>query len=505
MCIVTAAEGCYILQSPTMATLTEKDLNTQQRALFLKAQHANEIRNHGYAIQLMQSVLKEVPNFLDGRKLLRAAAIANQGAKKSGFSLAGTTLGMTAGSTLKKDPLAAMELAEKTLANDPKGHPGNQLLFDAANKAGFPEVAAFALETLVGANPKDTKLMHQLGNQYIAMGENDKAVAVFSRIAQLNPADLDANKKAKDASASATMKSGRWEEVAQSSGSMNFRDLISKKEEALALENKSRIVRTSEQISEQIAAIYPEWEQNQSNVDHSRRIATLYEQWFEAAIANNAPADEAEGYLDNALWYYAHTSGLVGGGDPTIARKCSDLQAKKAERRIEALETWLAQVDPEHPDARPYVDELNELRQHRESSSLEVARKRVADNPTDLQLRYELGEALMKAGQFTDAIPELQRARQNPNVRLKAMNQLGQCYVEKGMLDLAIKQFKDAAGETTVMDANKKDVLYRLAMVLEKMGKRDEYLECLKQIYEVDYGYLDVAARVEGSYGSQQG
>ncbi|MEQ1853616.1 MAG: tetratricopeptide repeat protein, partial [Chthoniobacteraceae bacterium] len=122
--------------------------------------------------------------------------------------------------------------------------------------------------------------------------------------------------------------------------------------------------------------------------------------------------------------------------------------------------------------------------------------------PTDLPLRYELGDSLMKAGQFTEAIPELQKALQNPNVRLKAMNLLGQCYVEKGMLDLAAKRFKDAASETTGMDANKKDVLYRLGLVLEKMGKRDEYLDCMKQIYEVDYGYLDVAARVEGSYGS---
>ena len=130
-----------------------------------------------------------------------------------------------------------------------------------------------------------------------------------------------------------------------------------------------------------------------------------------------------------------------------------------------------------------------------------MAKKRVSDNPTDLQLRYELGETLIKAGQFTEAIQELQRAKQNPNVRLKAMNLLGQCYVEKNMLDIAVKQFRDAAGETTVMDATKKDITYRLGIVLEKMGKKDEYLECMKQIYEVDYGYLDVAKRVESSYG----
>jgi hypothetical protein len=52
------------------------------------------------------------------------------------------------------------------------------------------------------------------------------------------------------------------------------------------------------------------------------------------------------------------------------------------------------------------------------------------------------------------------------------------------------------------MDNLKKEIVYKLAMVLEKMGKKEEYIESLKQIYEVDYGYLDVAQRVESSYGS---
>ena len=445
---------------------------------------------------------RQVPGFLDGRKLLRAAALAGVEGKKSGFSLAGTTLGMTAGSTLKKDPFAAIELAEKTLATDPKSPQGNQLLWEAANRAGLPETAAFALETLVGANPKDTKLLHQLGGQYLTMGENDKAVAVYNRIVQINPGDLEANKKAKDASASATMKSGRWEEVSASSGSMNFRDLIHKKDEAIALENKSRIVRTGEQISQQITELYPQFEADQNNVDVARRIALLYEQWFEAAVASADPAEETDSYLDNSIWFYTHTNAILAGGDPNIARKCSDLEFRKMERRMKALEDWLATVpDQNDPEVRPYADELADLRRQRAASSLEVARKRVAENPTDLQLRYELGEVLIKAGMYTEAIPELQRAKQNPNARLKAMNLLGQCYVEKNMLDIAVKQFRDAASETTAMDSTKKDITYRLGIVLEKMGKKDDYIECMKHIYEVDYGYLDVAKRVESSYG----
>jgi len=161
----------------------------------------------------------------------------------------------------------------------------------------------------------------------------------------------------------------------------------------------------------------------------------------------------------------------------------------------------LENVDSSHPEAQPYADELDMLIKQRDGSVIETAKKRVADNPTDLQLRYEYGEALKNAGQFTEAIPELQRAQQNPNVRLKAINLLAQCFVQKGMFDLAVTQFKKAASEIIGMDSLKKEILYNLGLTFDKMGKREEALTCFKEIYESDYGYLDVAKRVESSYG----
>src|SRR5947199_7884106 len=134
---------------------------------------------------------------------------------------------------------------------------------------------------------------------------------------------------------------------------------------------------------------------------------------------------------------------------------------------------------------------------------IESAQKRMEGNPTDLQLRFELGEQLVSAQRFREAVPELQRARQNPNARLKAMNLLGVCHRELGMLDLAMKQFEDAAKEITTMDPMKKEIVYNLGIVYEKMGEREKSLNCMKQIYEADYGYKDVAERVERSY--QQG
>jgi tetratricopeptide (TPR) repeat protein len=124
----------------------------------------------------------------------------------------------------------------------------------------------------------------------------------------------------------------------------------------------------------------------------------------------------------------------------------------------------------------------------------------VTRNPTDLQLRFELGENFFDAGRFRDAVPELQRARQNPHARLKAMNLLGCCYGELGMLDLAMKQLEEASQEIVSMDAMKKDIVYNLGIIYERMYETGKSLACMKQIYEVDYGYRDVAHRVESSY-----
>ena len=50
------------------------------------------------------------------------------------------------------------------------------------------------------------------------------------------------------------------------------------------------------------------------------------------------------------------------------------------------------------------------------------------------------------------------------------------------------------------MDATKKEIVYNLGLVYEQMGEAEKSVAAMKQIYEADYGYRDVAARVESSY-----
>jgi tetratricopeptide (TPR) repeat protein len=182
-----------------------------------------------------------------------------------------------------------------------------------------------------------------------------------------------------------------------------------------------------------------------------------------------------------------------------LVRKASDMQIRQYDLAIAARVNFI-ETNPGTPEAEGYAAELESFKKQRGDLALDAARSRVEQNPTDLQLRFEFGEILADLENWQDAIPELQKARQNPNVRTRAMSLLGQCFTARGMLDLAAKTLSDAVSELMVMDAVKKDVIYNLGLVYEKMGDAQKTVDCMKQIYEVEYGYRDVAKRVESSY-----
>ena len=464
-----------------MAVKTEKELNETQRSHWLKSVAAIELRNFGYAISLLQGILKQEPQFLTGRQLLRRTEVTkSKSAKKSFFNISTAPLAvMKAQREIKRDPKHAIEMLEGVLEEEPYNRQANLALKEAAVAAGWPEIGVFALRTLLEENPRDVKVLHELGRLYHELGESDREVEIYNRISEINPLDAEALRLGKDASAHASMKSGGWTEAE------SYRDLIKDKEAAISLEQQSRMRLTGESLDQQIAETYARHKSDPTNIDLARRLGALNEQKedFEAAVG-----------------WYQYAADLTKGADAGLVRKVSDLKIKRLDREIAVDEEFLSTHDAGHELYEKKSEGLKTAKKNRAEILLVDARNRVERNPTDLQLRFELGEHLVNAEHFREALPELQRARQNPNARLKAMNLLGCCYGELGMLDLATKELEEASKEILSMDVMKKEILYNLGLVYERMGEREKSLACMKQIYQADYGYKDVAKRVESSY-----
>jgi tetratricopeptide (TPR) repeat protein len=495
---------------------TEKNLPAAQRNAYLKAMSALELGNHSLVVTLLGPVVAEEPEFVAGRKLLREAEVL-QARGKSGFlGLSGGGL-MAGRGKVKKllesgDWKAAMAAAEKALETDPTGVSPNRDLFDAAEAAAqsarealaiarsefdaapeeakpsaaraldaatgkvrtFEGIARFALET-IALEPKNTKARHEIGAYLMRIEDFDEATKVYEEIIRRHPTDLEARGKAKEAAARRSMKRGGLE-------SASFADLVKQRQQGGAGEKVVTAVETAEDLAR---VVYEAHEAGQPDREAARKLADLYY--------------NKEDY-GNALEYYRYLSALANDTDPGLLRKISDTEVRRLSRVIADKEKELAALAADDASAPARQAELEELKRGRAEQMLGEARKRVERNPTDLQYRFELGEQMVLAGHYKEAIPELQKARSNPNTRTKALNLLGKCYNERNMLDLAAKTLTDAASEIPGMDGTKKDIMYQLGLVYERMGNVEKSLDCMKEIYEVDYGYLDVAERVEASY-----
>src|SRR2546421_5635994 len=306
-----------------MPVKTEKELNETQRSLWLKAMAAVELRNFGYAISLLQGILKQEPQFLTGRQLLRRSEVAKQkSGKKSFFNISTAPIAvMKAQREIKKAPERAVEMIEKVLEEEPYNRQANLTLKEAAVAAGWPEIGVFAMRTLLEENPRDVKLLRELGQLYHQTGQNEEEVEIYNRITEIDPLDAAALRLGKDASARASMSSGGWAQAE------SYRELIKDKDVAISLEQQSRMQLTGEALEQQITELETRQHSEPMNVDLVRKLGALCEQ-----------KDDVE----SAIRWYQRAVELTNGGDAGLVRKVSDLKMRNAEREIAAHEEFLA-------------------------------------------------------------------------------------------------------------------------------------------------------------------
>ncbi len=455
--------------------ITEKELQAAEVGLWRKAKEAVDTKNFKYAVSILRTLVKRVPGFLQGRQVLRACEVkVTPDAGRKSSILTGVRL-----TTTRRDPETTITTIEDELEKDPYSIPANETLFAAATDLKLPDLAAFALETIcegqqrIGQKPK--KHLHLLASHYIKNEQFSEAAATYRRILDIDRTDPVAQRGEKDCAARASMRQGNWE------GSGDFRSKMKNQNATADLESADKVGLTRAEMEARLAQLSQEYAADNTNLQVVKGIAAVYEQMED---------------FGNAYSFYAYAFQLSGSTDLSINDKAMEMHEKVMRAELEYYKSVLEQ-DPNNAEAREQYD------QRKRAIALAVvedAKLRVDANPTDAQLQFKYGQALFEAEQFAEAIPALQRARSNPNLRVKSMLMLGKCYAAKHMTDMAIRQLEDANSEYPNMDDTKKEILYTIASLYELSGDKVKALDSYKVIYEVDYGYRDVAQKVESSY-----
>jgi len=451
--------------------ISENQLPQNELNLWIKAKQAVGTGNFKYAVSILRTLVKRQPGFLEGRKVLRACEVKTTpeaGRRSSLFG--GVRL-----TTTRKNPETVLVNVEDDLEKDPYSVSANEALFAAANDLNLPELAAFALDTICQGQPNAKRHMHMLANHYIKHEQFSEAAETYRRILQIDRTDAIAIRGEKDCAAKASMRQGNWE------ASGDFRTKMKNRNATSDLESGDKVGLTKAELEDRLARLSADYANDNTNLQVVKDIGSVYEQ--------------LEDY-GNAYSFYAYAYQLSGNADVSINDKAIAMREKALQAELDYYEQLIA-ADPSNEEAKAT------LAQRRKEIALEVvadAKAQVEANPTDAQLQFRYGQALFDAGQYSEAIPALQRARTNPNLRIKAMLMLGKCYASKNMTDMAIHQLEEADKELVMMDDTKKEILYMIGCLYETAGKKDKALESFKTIYEVDYGYKDVASKVESAY-----
>ena len=113
---------------------------------------------------------------------------------------------------VKKDPLAAMNEAEKVLNADPLNLSAHKIVGASAEALELFETAAFAYEEMYTINSKDAEIAAKLMSIYIRLGKYEEAVRVGDHASKEHPAHNEIQSLIKKASVDQSIKKGHWEE-----------------------------------------------------------------------------------------------------------------------------------------------------------------------------------------------------------------------------------------------------------------------------------------------------
>jgi tetratricopeptide (TPR) repeat protein len=458
---------------------SEKD-QAKARKWFAQAKKLYDDRNFDYAIESYLNGLKFWPEAVEeGHQMLRVAAYARaeKGGKKAG------TIEVMKRSMSGKDPLLAFFNAEWLWSRDPGSVPFIEGMVKNAARAGLEAVLLFIGPIYFDAIKAEKKIsqdrLQLLRKSYEAMGERcerrgdmkraltffEGAMTVLQVLNTLSGHNQAFAKEVQDMATKVTMIKGKYGEAE------DFRGSIKDAELQKVLHDRDRLVMDQDRLSEMITAARETWKASPGVVPKLLSLVELLVKKEDEARENEA-VTLLEGEFQSS-------------GNFQLKMRADDVRIRQLQRHVRQAEAV--------KDAAA-VREAKVALLRLELSSW---KGRVQNYPTDNKLKFRYGRLLMQAGQFDQAIPVLQEARNDPKHRVQCMSLIGRCFYEKGFHTQAITTYNQALSDYELTgDDLSKELHYWLGRACEAANKADEARAAYGQIIQWDYNYRDTRQRL---------
>lgn len=432
-----------------------------------KAEEALRRRNFDFAVELFRQLVDLDPDQGEARAGLRRALKKRQeqeGDKSKLFRAVSGALPLSKAKTLQKLGRhdACAKALEDYLGGNPLDEEGNLLLGMSLEAAGHFKSALSVYEFTAEIAPKNPEALKRAGAMSQRAGDHARALTYFERALEADPRDQEALKARKNLAAETALSRSNSGTVGHS------RELIKDKDRSRELERSKRLVLSEEELRAELTRLEERFAETPADVELMLQLADTHERLGDPAAALD--------FAERALSYRKDSFELVC--------KVGDLESKRLKKAVARA------------DKGGKAEEAGALERELIVHEVKDYKRRVETRPSDAPLRLALAKKLLRADDVDGALAELQRCSGEPRVREEALFHLAQCFQQKGVFDLAKKEYERALAGTDGKSDRAKEILYNLGSIAEARGNREEARSFYIRIYEVDIGYRDVAAKM---------
>ncbi len=428
-------------------------------------------QNFDYAIQMYQMACKLQPDNLLYRQTLRGAErkkFNNDPAKVSRLVGAkNQPIRLRARMAKSKSKWTeTMEICEEAFVNNPWDVAAARESAEAAEQLGYLLMAQWLVES-VQAQANDTEFFVFAARIHQSNHSFPKAIQCWEKVKKLDPNNQIANREINALSAAATIHRSGIGDAIDERESLAANAAATELEE-LKVQRQSPEERYLQEIKEDPTKVYPYLQLS----EHYKQRSQLKE--AEEVLARGRK--QVPGNTD-LLFAYAEVQ---------IARFKAGID--KCTQRLKER--------PEDDKAKTLLDDLTRKLNEYE---IQEYKRRIALEPTDLNLQYQLGARLAQDKRYDEAIGAFQQSSKSttPALKVQSLYQLGLCFEARSIHKLAERALQEALKIADPKDLSLTNgIRYRLGRVAEAQGNTAEAEEHYNEVAANDYTYLDVAERL---------
>ncbi len=360
-------------------------------------------------------------------------------------------------------PEAVYEVYEQIIKNDPDSSFALLKLSKIYEKHNLSGNAAMLLEQYIRTHKNNVEILKKMGDLYVSVDNGSKARIAFKKVLDIKPFEQYAEKRLRDILALTSIDESRLR-------GQGYQGSIKDKTSLLKSQIEMKVNRTEKEISFLIEEKKKEITKEPSNIPLKYDLLNYYKE-------NNDKK--------NALSVLEDISAFAMGD--------INLQLEKMELQENLFEEESLKNAERYRDEGHRQKEIHEYRKSLYMAFLQAF-------PTSTEIKIKLAKIYFLLNENDEALKLYQVCSKVQDLAVESMNKMGLIFVRKEMYDMAIMQFKNAAGFLKHMDEQKKEILYNLACAFESNGQMEEALLHFKSIYQEDVSYRDIAEKIEKAY-----